>query len=142
MRVPSVPHHRLIDERGYISTPWRIYFELMTRHLQNNFSNQGVQVPDQATNNLPLFADETTQGRLQYNLDQTTALVNQQIPITGGSGVTLAFKYNPLTTYHEFTTAELNAIPSGARNGKIVYNTTTDSVFIGVNDEFREVTTS
>lgn len=41
-----------------------------------------------------------------------------------------------LVTYEELTTAQRNAIPSGQRDARMVYDTDLNALFMGANDSF------
>lgn len=49
---------------------------------------------------------------------------------------------NVVTTYEEFSTVQINAIPSGERNGRFIYDTDTGQLKVGFNDAFAVVDTS
>lgn len=142
MRVPSVPHVKFFDADGEIHTAWRTYFDLLTTHLQNNFAQFGTQLANYSTDVVQPLANSQTSGRLLYDADKETPVINQSVPVTTDGVISQGFRYRELNTYHEMTNDELQAVPSGERNGKLVYNTTNDTVHIGVNNEFREVSTT
>ena len=48
---------------------------------------------------------------------------------------------NLFATYEELTTAQINAIPSGQRNGRFIYDTDAGVLKTGFNDTFATVTT-
>ncbi len=124
MIIPSVPITKFIDNAGYVTSEWRIYFEQLSNQLQSFFPNSGYIFPFKSNAELDDLDDPSLVGRIAYGEEQK----NMQVNTTGN--------YKPLTTYEELTTLEISAIPSGQRNGRFIFNTDLTVLLAGSNDTF------
>lgn len=51
--IPDLPRqHPLVGKDGMINDYWALFFDNLTSVLQNNYSNEGVQIPMQSAANI------------------------------------------------------------------------------------------
>jgi hypothetical protein len=130
MSIPSVPRAQIVDKDGTINTEWRIYFDQITFVLQSSFPLSGYKMPSKDNSEMPNLVNEDLAGGFIYNREQKNMQVNT------------AENYKPLSTYEELSTAEINDIPTGERNGRFIYDTDDTALKVGFNDSFLTVTTT
>lgn len=128
MSVPSLPKDGFGAPNGVLADKWRVYFETQANYLQSNLSQEGYVLPHQSTDNISALSTTDAQGGLLLDSDAEAAKVN-----TDGT-------YKNLTTLEQLTTTEIDAIPSGKRNGRFFHDTTTGDLKIGFNDQIKTVT--
>ena len=58
--MPDLPReHPIVDKNGMINDYWALFFDNLTSVLQNNYSNEGVQIPSQTAANIADLAATT-----------------------------------------------------------------------------------
>lgn len=51
--IPDLPRqHPMVDKNGMINDYWALFFDNLTSVLQNNYSNEGILVPQQTAANI------------------------------------------------------------------------------------------
>lgn len=66
----------LIDKNGNISMYWHNYFEQLNQYITKNLSPEGLQAPTQTTANIAVLNNQSSIGRLVYNTETDTPLIN------------------------------------------------------------------
>ena len=130
MSIPSVPRAQIVNQDGTVNNEWRIYFDQLTLVLQQSFPLTGFKMPSKDNADLPLLLNNDLAGGFIYNREQKNMQVNTDE------------SYKPVSTYEELSTAEINAIPAGERNGRFIFDTDVTELKVGFNDSFLTVTTT
>lgn len=130
MSIPSIPRARIVEQDGKVNTEWRIYFEQLTSTLQRSFPLTGFNMPSKDNSETSLLSNNDLAGGIIYNREQKNMQVNTEE------------SYKPVSTYEELSTSEINAIPSGERNGRFIFDTDVTELKVGFNDNFLTVTTT
>jgi len=128
MSIPSLPKDGFYAKNGQLADKWRIYFETQANYLQRNISQEGFKLPQQNQENLATLNNSNSTGAMLYDSEADAPIVN------------VAGVNKNMTTLEQLTTDEINAIPSGQRNGRFIHDTDTDELKIGFNDEIKTVT--
>lgn len=142
MMIPSVPDAPIIGRGGKLSDIWRVYFTQLTNQLQGNVSDEGYLVPFQSQDNQTVLNQQANEGGLIYDEDSSGMRANINVLRGTIGNFSDSYEYSLLNSYHEMTEDEINAIPSGERNGKFLYDTTNDVLKVGFNDTIKTVTTT
>ena len=130
MSIPSVPRALVVNQDGSINNEWRIFFDQLTLTLQRSLPLTGFKVPSKDNADLSLLLNKDLAGGIIYNREQKNMQVNTDE------------SYKPLNTYEALSTADINAIPTGERNGRFIYDTDATELKVGFNDSFLTVTTT
>ena len=130
MSIPSVPRAQISNQDGTVNNEWRIYFDQLTLTLQKSLSLTGFKMPSKDNADMSLLVNNDLAGGFIYNREQKNMQVNTEE------------SYKPVSTYEQLNTSEINGIPSGERNGRFIYDTDTDDLKVGFNDNFLTVTTT
>lgn len=128
MEIPSVPHSKFTDGNGDISSAWRQFMTLLVNQLQSGVSDSGYIIPHQDQDTIAQLNTDDTKGGILYDKEGEFAQVNT-------NGV-----FKNVGTYEELSTDDINAIPSGKRNGRLLLDTDTGDLKIGMNDEIKTIT--
>jgi hypothetical protein len=130
MKILSVPITPIAEKNGNVSTQWRLYFEQLTNQLQRGLLDIGYKLPQANNEKIAGLVASDLQGAMIYNSESKNVQAN-----TDGN-------YKPVNTYEELTSAEIAEIPSGQRNGRFIYDSDSEVLKVGFNDEFYAVTTT
>lgn len=130
MSIPSVPRAQVINKDGTANSEWRIYFDQLTLTLQRLLPTTGHTMPSKSNTETAQLVNSDLAGGFIYNRDQKNMQVNTDE------------SYKPVSTYEELSTSEINAIPTGQRNGRFIYDTDITELKVGFNDNFLTVTTT
>lgn len=139
MNIPSVPNAPMVDKNGNISDNWRIFMEQMIGQLQVNVSDDGYITPFRDENDIAQLNKQASEGGLLYSTDAKSVKANVIVPRGTTPNFEDTYEYSPMSTYHELTNDQMNAIPSGQRNGKVVKNTTDTKTYLGTGDAFIQI---
>lgn len=143
MNIPNIPLEDLLNKDAKLQPSWRVWFNQIINQLQTNVSDEGYQLPQQSENNISQLNIQKGVGGLLFSAEQQLQKLNVPVPretAPGSGSFDTSYEYSNTSTYHELTDNEMNAIPSGSRNGKIINNTTDGEGYIGLNDTFVKVT--
>lgn len=76
MTIPNLPISQLLDEQKRDLHPdWKFFFNELTRALQQNLSDEGLQSPLQSTSNIVLLNGQQSNGRYLYNTQTHKGMV-------------------------------------------------------------------
>lgn len=138
MNITNIPLHPLIDEKGEMHPGWRIWFNQITNQLQTFLGNEKYTLPHQPMLTGTTVADlnvRSSEGGILYDNTTKNGMLNTEDGYsTNPPNTTYSFKR--VVTYEEATTSQIAAIPSGQRNGRIIFNTDTMATVLGSNDAF------
>ena len=87
-------------------------------------------MPSKNNNEAFILSNQDLAGGFIYNREQKNMQVNTEQ------------SYKPVTTYEALPTADINAIPTGERNGRFIFDTDVAELKVGFNDSFLTVTTT
>lgn len=128
MNISNFPKAPMVKDDKKASDEWIQYFDQTTQQLQQFLSDERYVLPSQDHKNVAILnTNSGNVGSILYNNESKSGQIN-----TEGT-------YKNLVTYEEMTDTQVNAIPSGQRNGRIIYETNTGDLKIGFNDEFKTV---
>lgn len=138
MNISNFPIVPLVDDEGKLHPTWHTWFTQLTTQVQTFLSDEKYVLPHQ-----PMRSDTTVQdlnvrkseGGILYDKSTKNGKINTQDGYsTNPPDTTYSFK--TVVTYEEATSAQVAAIPSGQRNGRIIYQTDLMSTVIGINNAF------
>jgi len=66
----------LTDTTGKITMPWHNFFQQLTQYISQNVNPEGLQTPPQNTANIAVLNNMQSLGKIVYNSDNDTALIN------------------------------------------------------------------
>jgi len=66
----------LTTQNGQMHPVWHNYFQQLNDHLAATLSPEGLQTPPQNTTNIGVLNNSKSNGKLVYNSDTDTLLVN------------------------------------------------------------------
>lgn len=132
MRISNVLDVPIIDNTGKLHPQWRSLFSQLITQVQTNLSDEAYIMPNPDNTRINELNVQTRVGGMLYNDGTKAAMVNTEDNHTGQP----TYSFKNLNTYQELTSAQVAAIPSGQRNGKIIYETDTTDTKLGVNDTF------
>lgn len=128
MNITNPPEGAHYDADGRPTPDARVFQQQMVSQLQENLSDERYKLPAQPAANVTRLnnAVDTNKntGGILFNSTSKSAMVN-----THGS-------FKNIVTYEEMTSAQVLAIPSGERNGRIIYETDSFATKLGSNDTF------
>lgn len=71
--IPDMPRDDLlVDKQGYITTPWRLYFQQLTQALQTVISTEGLQISTQTTDDIDILTSDASLYRIIYDTTANT----------------------------------------------------------------------
>lgn len=76
MIIPNFIDIKVVDEKGYFTPEWREIMNTLFTQMQNNLSEEGIQLPLQDDTNVGLLNNSKSKARLLYNSDTNKAIVN------------------------------------------------------------------
>lgn len=66
----------LVTKEGMMHPDWANYFQQLNTYLSQNISPEGLQTPFQNTANITILNNANSLGKIIYNTDNDTALIN------------------------------------------------------------------
>lgn len=133
MNITNVPNAPMINEDGQVGHEWRIFFNQMVNQIHNFLSDERYLHPRVDTSDETKLNIEDNESGILYNNEEKSHKVNQGKVYPSAPSASFV---NMATYVGELSTAQINEIPSGQRNSKTVYNTTTGQLLYGANDTF------
>lgn len=125
MNISNLPTEPMTDRAGNLSASHRQFFNQLVNQTQTFLGNGTYVLPSQTTADIGTIQNKNALPAILHDSEQQNAKIN-----TNGN-------YNIVVTYDgELTTTEINAIPSGKRNGRVFWDTTTNQLKMGGNDTF------
>ncbi len=70
MNIPNFENIKFVDGRGYLTEQWQFILQQLFTQMQNNLSNEGLNVPQQPTTTINQLNTNASKGNLLY--DDTT----------------------------------------------------------------------
>lgn len=70
MNVPNFIHDKFVDENGYLTDGWRLFFNQLINEMNENLSQEGIVMPSQTTDNADIIKTDALNGTILY--DSTT----------------------------------------------------------------------
>lgn len=70
MNVPNFIHDKFVDENGYLTDGWRLFFNQLINEMNENLSQEGIVMPSQTTANADIIKTDALNGTILY--DSTT----------------------------------------------------------------------
>ena len=138
MNITNLPVHPMVNDDGQLHPSWRIWFNQITNQLQTFLSDEKYKLPQQPVKTGTSISDLNvieSEGGILYDNQAKTGKINTEDGYsTNPPNTTYSFK--TVVTYEEATSAQIAAIPSGQRNGRIIFNTDTSDTVLGTNDGF------
>lgn len=135
MNISNLPVQNLLDENGKMDHSWRTFFNQMVNQLQTFLSDERYKNPEQDDVNIAkLENSEDHKGGTLYDISDNTYRVDIKNNYTGLPDP--EYKFKIIVTYEEMNSTKLATIPSGEKNGRIIYETDTGMVKLGANDAF------
>lgn len=144
MNITNLPQEPIIDPNskneegkvtGHISTGWRIFFNQIVNQSQEFLSDERYKLPSQPAKANTTVSDLNTiksEGGILYDNIEKVGKINTE----DGYNTPKTYSFKTLVTYEELTQAQVNAIPSGQRNGRIIFETDTGDTKLGTNNTF------
>jgi hypothetical protein len=131
MRIPSVPNGQLIDGRGHPTPQFRVWMSELINQMQHFVSDDSTILPTKTKEQINQLNTAANQSKFVGGILHDNEELNMKVKTESGKD------YKPLNTYEELTNAEMLAIPSGQRNGRVVKNTDAGAhTYIGSGDTF------
>jgi hypothetical protein len=150
MMIDNLPQSIMVDKDGRITPEWRNSLQQTITQLQTLLGNEAYILPQQPnpraqTQNITALNTQVMQGGMHYNSVNNAPAINiKQYPSSLDENSPNTFQFVPVTTYNEFADIpSLNAVPTSTINGKWAFvsdGSHNNSVFVGVNNQWRELT--
>jgi len=68
---PDLPRDdKVIDDEGYMTSPWKLYFQQLAMALQTNFKPEGYVIPPKPTTDIAQLTSDASDNNIIY--DNTT----------------------------------------------------------------------
>lgn len=134
MNITNVPNSPMFDEGG-LHPSWRIFFSQLTTQMQTFLTDENYILPQPDSSRLDELNLKKHEGGLYYDTESNTAKLNTENNSTD-PGTQSTYKFKTMVTYEELTAAQVAAIPSGQRNGRIIYKTDSMQTVLGTNNAF------
>lgn len=133
MNITNVPHHEILDANGNLHQNWRTFFSQLTTQLQTFLGDETYNLPKPDDARLSELNVEKHEGGILYNDSTKRGMINTEDNYVSPA----IYSLKTLVTYEELTTAQAAAIPSGERNGRVIYETDgANRTLLGSNDTF------
>lgn len=137
MNITNLPRDPLIINENDIHPHWRVYLNQLTNQLQEFLSDERYKTPEQSLDNISQLEDlEKNKGGVVYNTSNNDIRLNVKNRYQTLPEDTVEYRFKTAVTYEEMTNMKLTQIPSGERNGRIIYVTDTGMTKLGVNNVF------
>lgn len=66
--IPDMPRETpLVNEQGYMSDAWKLYFDQLTVNLQTNLKSEGFVVPPLTASNIVLLTGAQSNNNIVYD---------------------------------------------------------------------------
>jgi hypothetical protein len=142
MNFTKLPLEKLVTDTGHISESWRVCLQQLVSQLQNNVSNEGYITPHQDVGVIGLLNKVQKEGAVLYNSTNKAPMFN--MPVARGTFPTFstAYEFSTMNTYHQMNNDEITNIPTDQRNGKFIFNSTDNALYVGFNNTIKKVTTT
>lgn len=138
MNITNIPLNEMVDKDGKIHHSWRIFFNQIVNQMQTFLSDERYKLPDQPVKENTSVSDlniKDSEGGLLYDNIEKVGKINTE---DGHNNVQdpPTYSFKRIATYEQLTQSQVNAIKSGQRNGRIIFETDTGMTKLGSNDTF------
>lgn len=111
MRIPVPPaENKMVDGKGYVTTPWRNYFNQISQQLRSFVNDEGYLMPSMKKDKLKTI-EETKIKALAYNETSEKSVANN------------AGKFEEIQTAPELTSNEITEYAKRAKKSWLVFDT-------------------
>lgn len=76
MKIPDFLDSPLVDKNGMLTPEWATTFAVLFTEMQNNLSDEGINLPRQPTVNIDQLTGDQSIGAVIYDNDLDVAKVN------------------------------------------------------------------
>jgi hypothetical protein len=138
MNITNFPVAPIINKDGDLHHTWKNWFNQLTNQVQTFLSDEHYVLPRQPVKVGTSVQDlnvRKSEGGILYDNDTKSGKINTEDGYSNDPP-NKTYSFKTVVTYEEATSAKVAAIPSGQRNGRIIYQTDLHTTVIGINDAF------
>ena len=135
MNITNIPLTEVVGPDKKITPHWRVFFNQMVNQMQTFLGDEKYVLPSQPATSSTTIEDlnvRKSEGSILYDNQTKTGKINTE----DGHSTPATYSFKTMVTYEELTQAQVNAIPSGQRNGRIIFETDTSDTKLGSNNTF------